>query len=87
MLTVMNWGGGEGGVMMKNRVTHPECPVSIDSDNEVDDVDEKHDGIHVTHRTVIRMDDVIEKLSYGQVNVKSTGGKKKRRTSDHLYCY
>lgn len=69
---------------MKNRATHPECPVSIDSDNEVDYVDEKHDGIHVTHRTVFRMDNVVEKLSYGQVNVKSTG--EKSSTSDHCYC-
>lgn len=71
---------------MKIRATHPECPVSINSDNEVDYIDEKHDGINVTHRTVFRMDNVVEKLSYGQVNVKSTG-KKKSSTSDHLYCY
>lgn len=68
--------------MMKARVTHPKCPVSIDGDNEVDHIDEKHDGVHITHRTVVRMDDVVEKLSNGQVNVKSTG--KKGSMSDHF---
>lgn len=64
---------------MKNRATHPECPVSIDSDNEVDYIDDKHDGINVTYRTVFGMDNVVEKLSYGQVNVKSTGKHKAAR--------
>lgn len=65
--------------MKASRATHPKCPVSIDSDNEVDYIDDKHDGVHVTHRTVFRVDDVVEKLSYGQVNVKSAGGKKVAR--------
>lgn len=56
--------------------SHPKCPVSIYSDNEVDYIDKKHDGIYVTHRTVFWVDDVIEKLPYGYVNVKGAVEKK-----------
>lgn len=44
---------------------HPKSPVPINGDNEVDDIDEKHEGIDVTHRTVLWVDDVVEELSYG----------------------
>lgn len=72
---------------MKNRATHPKCPVAIDSDNEVDYINEKHDGIYVTHGTVFGMDDVVEKLSNGQVNVKGTGKKQHIRQSFLLIKY
>lgn len=52
--------------------THPKSPVSIYCDNEIDYIDEKHEGVHVTHRTIFWVDDVVEKLSYGQINVKGT---------------
>lgn len=45
--------------------SYPESPVSIYSDNEVDYINKKHEGVDVTHRTVVWVDDVIEKLSYG----------------------
>lgn len=51
---------------MRNRAgSYPKSPVSIYSDDEVDYIDEKHEGVNVTHWTVVWMDDVIEKLSYG----------------------
>lgn len=67
--------------------THPKCPVAIDSDNEVDHINEKHDGVHVTHGAVFRMDDVVEKLSNGQVNVKGTGRRQHVRQSSLLLRY
>lgn len=70
--------------MVKSRATHPECPVSVDGDNKVDYINEKHDGIHITHGTVVRMDNVVEKLSYGKVNVKSTGKTKRQRVRPSL---
>lgn len=45
--------------------SHPKGPVAINGDNEVDDIDEKHEGVDITHRTVFWVDDVIEELSYG----------------------
>lgn len=45
--------------------SYSKSPVAIDSDDEVHHVDEKHEGVDVTHRAVFRVDDVIEELSYG----------------------
>lgn len=71
--------------------THPKCPVAIDSDDKVDNINEEHDGVHVTHGAVFRMDDVVEKLSNGQVNVKGTGKESHVRHSSlllkHASCY
>lgn len=53
-------------------LVYPKSPVSINGDNEVDHVDEEHQSVDVTHRTVLWMDDVIEELSYGKVYVKSS---------------
>lgn len=51
---------------MRDRAhSHPKSPVSIYCDNEVDYIDEKHEGVDVTHRTIFWVDDVVEKLSYG----------------------
>jgi len=44
---------------------YPKCPVTIYGDDEVDDVDEEHEGVDITHRTVLRVDDVIEELPDG----------------------
>lgn len=44
--------------------SYPKSPVAIYGDNEVDYIDEKHEGIHITHRAVVWMNDVVEKLSY-----------------------
>lgn len=53
------------GVIRGRADSYPKSPVSIYSDNEVDYIDEKHESVDVTHRTVVWVDDVIEKLSYG----------------------
>lgn len=44
---------------------YPESPVSVYGDDEVCYVDDKHDSVDVTHRTVFWVDDVIEELPYG----------------------
>lgn len=41
---------------------YPKSPVSIYGDNEVDYINEKHECVNIAHRTVLWMDDVIEKL-------------------------
>lgn len=52
--------------------SHPESPVSIYGNDEVDDIDKKHEGVDVTHGTVIWVDDVVKELSYGQIDAKSS---------------
>lgn len=59
---------------------YPKGPISIYGHDEIDDINKKHEGVDVTHRTVIRVDNVIEELSYGEINVKSSV-KKERETS------
>lgn len=53
------------GLMTGRAHPYPKSPVSIYSDDKVDHIDEKHEGVNVTHRTVVWVDDVIEKLPYG----------------------
>ena len=44
---------------MKVRVAlYPEGPVTIYGDDEVDDVDQEHEGVDVAHWAVLRVDDV-----------------------------
>lgn len=51
---------------ISNRMnSYPKSPVSINGDNEVDDINEKHQSVDVTHRAVLWVDDVIEELPYG----------------------
>lgn len=45
--------------------SYPESPVSIYGNDEVDDINEKHESIDVAHGTVIWVDYVVKKLSYG----------------------
>lgn len=45
--------------------SYTKSPVSIYGDDEVNDVNDKSDGVDVTHRTVLRVDDVIEELPDG----------------------
>lgn len=51
--------------MTSSSDSHPKSRVPIDSDDEVDHIDEKHEGIDITDRTVVWVDDVIEELSDG----------------------
>lgn len=44
--------------------SYPKSPVSIDGDDEVDYIHEKHEGVDVTNGTVLWVDYVVEKLSY-----------------------
>ena len=51
---------------LKVRVAlYPEGPVTIYGDDEVDDVDQEHEGVDVAHWAVLRVDDVIEELPDG----------------------
>lgn len=43
---------------------YPKSPVSIYGDDEINYIDEKHEGVDIAHRAVVWVDDVIEKLSY-----------------------
>lgn len=66
--------------------SHPKCPVSIYSDNEVDYINEKHEGVDITHRTVLWVDDVIKKLSDGEINVKAAV-ENRRKVSQQGFLY
>ena len=57
--------------------------MTIYGDDEVDNVDEEHEGVDVAHRAVLRVDDVIEELPDGKVDVQSAVGTKNRETA-HL---
>lgn len=70
-------------VICCNNVCYPESPVSIYGNNEVDDINEKHESVDVAHGTVIWVDYVVKKLSYGQIDVKSSAGEQIKTLSSY----
>lgn len=57
---------------------YPKGPVSIYGHDEIDDINKKHEGVDVTHGAVVRVDDVIEELPDGEIDVKSSEIERKR---------
>lgn len=62
--------------------TYPKSPVAKNDDYEIDNINQEHQGIDITHRTVLRVDDVIEELPDGKVYVKATERRERVRRSE-----
>lgn len=66
--------------------THPEGPKSENDDDEVDRVGQKHEHVDVRHSAVLRVDQVIEELPDGNVDVQNpeTTGTHSRLSADRI---
>lgn len=49
--------------------TYPKGPESKDDDNEVYSVSQKHQHVYISHSTVVWMDEVIEELPNGDIDL------------------
>lgn len=51
--------------------TNPESPKSENDDDEVDRVGQEHEHVDVGHGAVLRVDQVIEELPNGNVDIQN----------------
>lgn len=49
--------------------TYPKSPEAKDNDDEVHSVGQEHQHIHVSHSTVVWVDEVIEELPNGYIDL------------------
>lgn len=57
--------------MSSTRAVHPypKCPIPKDNNNEIDNIDQEHDGIDIAYWAVLWVYDIIEELSDRQVDL------------------
>jgi hypothetical protein len=52
--------------------TYPKSPEAEDDDDKVNSVGQEHEHIHVCHSTVLWVDQVVEELTDGDVDLQSS---------------
>lgn len=55
----------------KPLITYPKSPKPKHNDDEVHSICEEHQHINISHSTVFRVNEIVEKLSDGHIYLKS----------------